>query len=77
MTVKQCFRNKYVLQVRERDHNPPHVHLFGGGFDVTIVLETLESTGNFPSVTLKNEVIAYVEQHRDELLEEWRKWHAK
>ncbi|MEI6746611.1 MAG: DUF4160 domain-containing protein [Methylococcaceae bacterium] len=77
MTTKQRFRNKYALQIRERDHNPPHVHLFGGGYDVIIDLETLESTGDFPSVALKNEVIAYVEKYRDELMEEWHKWHTK
>lgn len=29
MTAKQRFRNRYRLEVRERDHLPPHVHLVG------------------------------------------------
>ncbi len=30
MTTKQRFRNKYRLQLREKDHEPMHVHLVGG-----------------------------------------------
>jgi hypothetical protein len=77
MTTKHRFRNKYALQVRERDHNPPHVHLFGGSFDVIIDIETLQSTGEFPSVMVQNEVITWVEEHHDELMEEWNKWHTQ
>jgi Domain of unknown function (DUF4160) len=75
MTTKQRFRNKYRLEVRERDHMPPHVHLFGGGYDVIIELSTLKVTGEWPR-GLREEVMTYVTEHRDELLEEWNKWHA-
>jgi len=75
MTTKQRFRNKYALQVRERDHNPPHVHLFGCGVDVVIGLETLQVTGDFPSIALQSEVIAWVEANQNKLMEEWHKWH--
>jgi len=47
MTTKQRFRNnKFKLEVRERDHGPAHVHLVGGGFDVSIDLATLETMGD-------------------------------
>ena len=36
MTTTKRFRNKYTIQVRQRDHNPPHVHFFGGGYDETV-----------------------------------------
>lgn len=75
MTSKQRFRNKYILQVRERDHNPPHVHLFGAGFDVTIDLQTFDSTGVWPA-GLKTEVIAWVKDNREALMEEWILWHS-
>ena len=49
MTTKQRFRNdKFKLEVRERDHGPAHVHLVGGGFDVSIDLVTLETMGDWP-----------------------------
>ncbi len=75
MTTKQRFRNKFTLQVRERDHNPPHVHLFGVGFDVTIDLQTLESAGAWPA-GLKAEVTAWVMENRAELMEDWIRWHS-
>lgn len=76
MTTQQRFRrDKYRLQVRERDHNPPHVHLVGGGLDIIIDLATLRSEGCWPK-DLRVEVLAWVAAHRDELWEEWHKWHA-
>jgi len=74
MTTKHRFRDKYRLQLRERDHLPAHVHLTGGGLNVRISLETLKSEGSCPR-DLLDEVLAWVVQHRAELLQEWRKWH--
>jgi len=75
MTTKHRFRNnKYRLEVRERDHLPAHVHLFGGGIDVIIYLATLQSVGNWPK-DLQIEVLAWIEANRDNLIEEWKKWH--
>jgi hypothetical protein len=31
MSTKYRFRDKYRIQLREKDHLPPHVHLTGGG----------------------------------------------
>lgn len=75
MTTKHRFSNKYALQIRERDHNPPHAHVTGGDIDAAIDLETLEITGLLPA-TLKREVLAWIADHHTELMEEWRKWHA-
>lgn len=74
VTTKHRFRNKYRLEVRERDHAPAHVHLTGGGFDVLIVLETLQAEGIWPP-GLKTEVLEWVELNREDLMKEWKKWH--
>ncbi|AUB83598.1 DUF4160 domain-containing protein [Candidatus Thiodictyon syntrophicum] len=74
MTSKHRFRGKYRLELRERDHAPAHVHLVGGNFDVCIDLATLETEGRWPR-GLQAEVLAWVAAHRDELLEEWHRWH--
>ena len=74
MTTKHRFRNKFRLEVRERDHAPAHVHLTGGGFDVLIMLDTLQSEGIWPP-GLKTEVLEWVELNREELMKEWKKWH--
>ena len=74
MTTKARFRNKYRLEIRERDHGPAHCHLVGGSVDVLIELETLRSIGRWPS-GLKTEVLAWIEVHIAELWKEWKKWH--
>jgi hypothetical protein len=75
MSTKHRFRDKYRIELREKDHLPPHVHLTGGGVDVLISLETCEAMlGRAPTVVLK-EALAWVRAHQDELLEEWHKWH--
>lgn len=74
MTTKHRFRNKYRLEIRERDHLPAHAHLVGGSVDVLIDLATLETNGAWPR-GLHAEVMAWVAEHRDDLMEEWLKWH--
>lgn len=74
MTTKHRFRNKYRLEIRERDHLPAHAHLVGGSVDVLIDLATLETTGAWPR-GLQAEVMTWVAAHRDDLMEEWLKWH--
>jgi len=74
MTTKHRFRNKYRLEIRERDHGPAHVHLVGGSVDVIVELATLETEGDWPR-NLKAQVMAWIAAHRDELMEEWSKWH--
>ena len=75
MTTKPRFRNKYRLQIREKDHLPVHAHLVGGEVNVKIDLVTLAlSEGDCPA-GLAEEVLAWVAEHRDELMQERKKWH--
>ncbi|MBF0204352.1 MAG: DUF4160 domain-containing protein [Desulfamplus sp.] len=74
MTTKHRFRNKYRLELREDDHLPMHVHLVGGEIDVLIYLETLAFDGMFPR-GLKGEVMEWITENRNQLIEEWKKWH--
>ena len=75
MTTKQRFRNKFTVQVRERDHNPPHVHLSGAGFEVTIDLQTFASSGVWPS-GLKAEVTDWIKKNQAVLMKDWTLWHS-
>lgn len=75
MSTKHRFRDKYRIQLRERDHLPPHVHLTGGGVDVMISLETVEvMAGHAPALILK-EALEWIRAHREQLLEEWKLWY--
>ena len=74
MTTKQRFRNKYRLQLREKDHEPMHIHLVGGKVNAKIDLATLQVVaGNIPA-NLKKEVIAWLTENQATLIEEWKKW---
>lgn len=74
MTTKERFRKKYRLELRERDHGPAHVHLVGGEIDVIIDLDSLQSEGRWPK-GLRQEVLDWIKQHRQQLMEDWKQWH--
>jgi hypothetical protein len=74
MTTKMRFRNKYRLQLREKDHEPMHVHLVGGAVNARIDLVTLELVAGFIPAGLHIEVHAWLVDHRQELMKEWKQW---
>jgi hypothetical protein len=74
MTSKQRFRNKYRLQLREKDHEPMHVHLVGGDVNVRIDLASLRLVAGTMPADLKREVMTWLREHRAELIEEWKSW---
>lgn len=74
MTSKKRFRNKYRLQLREKDHEPMHVHLVGGDVNVRIDLASLRIVAGSLPVDLKHEVMAWLRTHQAELIEEWKSW---
>ena len=74
MSTLHRFRNKYRLEIRERDHGPPHCHLVGGAVDVLIELSSLQSRGIWPA-GLEEEVMTWVYANLRLLRKEWNKWH--
>jgi len=72
MTSKQRFRNNYRLQLREKDHEPMHVHLVGGDVNVKIDLTSLRIVAGSMPADLKREVMAWLRAHQAELIEEWK-----
>lgn len=75
MSTKYRFRDKYRIQLREKDHLPPHVHLTGGGIDVLICLHlVVPLRGHAPPAVLKD-ALDWVRAHREQLMEEWKQWH--
>lgn len=73
MTTKYRFRDKYRIQLREKDHPPPHVRLIGGGVDVMLSLETVGvMMGKAPPLIIK-EALAWVSAHQVQLLEDWKR----
>lgn len=66
-------------KINEKDHNPPHVHVEGGGAEVRINLKTLEvmdeETG-FSASTL-GKILEKVRANQQLLIEEWEARHGK
>ena len=74
MTTKQRFRNKYRLQLREKDHEPMHVHLVGGEVNAKFDLATLALVGGTVPAGLLAEVSAWLQANQAVLIEEWKSW---
>lgn len=70
MTTKKHFRNKYRLQLREKDHNPMHVHLVGGEVNAKIDLVTLEVVAGLIPAALKVEVLDWLKANQADLIKE-------
>jgi Domain of unknown function (DUF4160) len=74
MTTKMRFRNRYRLQLRERDHEPMHVHLVGGEVNARIDLATLTVVAGTVPAGLLIEVTAWLVKNQIDLIQEWKKW---
>ena len=74
MTTKHRFRNKYRLQLREKDHEPMHVHLVGGDVNAKFDLVTLALIAGHAPADLKKEVLEWLRNNRAALIEEWKTW---
>jgi hypothetical protein len=70
------------FKINVNDHNPPHVHIEGGGASVRINLLTLltlvfmDEKADFSQGTL-DRIMNEVKKRKDELMEEWEKYHEK
>lgn len=67
------------FKINAKDHPPPHVHVEGNGASVRINLVTLDfmdEETDFSRRSLER-ILKEVSKRKDELLEEWEKYHAK
>jgi 1-acyl-sn-glycerol-3-phosphate acyltransferase len=61
--------------INSKDHDPPHVHVVHPDAKVRINLETFEPMDDtaFSAPALR-EIIEKVKEHKEELLDEWRRF---
>lgn len=67
------------FKINANDHKPPHVHIEGCGASVRINLLTLDfmdDQTDFSKGTL-DKIMSEVVKRKDELMEEWEKYHEK
>jgi len=66
-------------KVYKRDHNPPHVHVEGGGASLRVNLISLEPMDNkteFTKSTVKK-ILLYVARNKDIFLEQWEEYQGE
>jgi hypothetical protein len=71
--VTVLFNKHLKYKVNKRDHNPPHVHVEGGGASVRInllTLEVMDAETDFSLSTLRK-IVEYVAGNKETLLEKW------
>lgn len=61
----------YQIDVRSRDHNPPHFHLIGPDFHALVDIQTLQVIAGTYKAKPLAEAIAWAADHEAELLAEW------
>ena len=74
MTTFKRFRNKYRLQLCEKDHEPMHVYLVGGEINAKFDLATLELVAGTLPAGSRAEVTDWLRSHQADLIKEWNKW---
>ena len=67
VTVLRVGQLKY--NVNQRDHNPPHVHVEGGGASLRVNLLTLEVMDDDTefSKSMVQRIVTYIAEHKEEL----------
>ncbi len=53
------------------EHNPPHFHAKYGEYEITVNIDKQVVEGKFPRRAL-NLVLEWLDQHKEELLEDWK-----
>lgn len=59
------------MRQKNKDHNPPHIHVFYGDFRASFEIKTCKlQKGLFPTIQTKI-VVGFIEDHKKELLDMW------
>jgi hypothetical protein len=62
------------VQMFYGDHNPPHVHVYGGGHTALIRIEDCEFLSGSLPPRLRRRVCAWIDGHRDKLMTLWSQY---
>ncbi|MET0368228.1 MAG: DUF4160 domain-containing protein [Methylobacterium sp.] len=63
----------FRIDIRSRDHNPPHFHLIGPDFHALVGIRTLEVLEGTYTRKALSEAVAWAAGRTDELMVEWRR----
>ena len=73
VTILHRRRHGYDVRMYPGDHDPPHVHVFKGGTQVKINLETMDVIGSRRGFTSREigHIVRLLRQHESRLLSLW------
>ena len=77
VTILRVGKLKY--KVNRQDHNPPHVHVEGGGATLRVnllTLEVMDDSTDFSKAMVRR-IVIYIAEHKEELLEKWVEYHEE
>lgn len=63
--------DRFRIDVRSREHNPPHFHVIGPDFEALIWLSDLQVRGGSIPRKVYAEAVTWAAAHSAELLAEW------
>lgn len=69
--------DSFRVEVRSRDHNPPHFHAVGPDFHALIGIRDLQIIRGEISRKAYAEVVAWASGREAELLDEWNRLNAR
>lgn len=61
-----------IIAMFADDHNPPHLHVRYGDYEVTITLKDYIVKGNMPAKELKR-IFKWMEEHQEDLMNNWHR----
>ncbi len=69
-TLLQLYGIDVIMRPRDKEHEPPHLHIIYAEYDAYVDIETQEIKGIFP-IAKRNLVKNWVKANKDLLLEIW------
>lgn len=70
-TISFFYGIMIVMYLRNKEHNPPHIHAIYGEYDASFFIESGEIyEGDFP-ITGRKLVKTFIDKYRNELLTMW------
>ncbi len=63
----------FRIELRSRDHAPPHFHAVGPDFHALVTIRDLQVLRGTITRRALSDVVAWADGRRDELMAEWRR----
>ncbi|MCJ2036408.1 DUF4160 domain-containing protein [Methylobacterium sp. J-068] len=65
--------DSFRLEVRSRDHNPPHFHIVGPDHHALVNIQTLQVMEGTLTRKMLAEAVTWAAENTDALMNEWRR----